>query len=461
MGILTRALSAYGGIYNLIFFVLFCFLALFFVSWIRAGRFLHAFYTMLFMFPTMARIPLRATFYIDSARLRPTSAAIGIHNLVVLYFWWQIRSEPEYKTVVAFLKRKKILVLILIASLSMAISQAIGLSLVPGLGIAFIKVLEPFLFMVIVAFLVYKYSDRIGALVTWMIFSILHAALFTVLTIEQVNIEAALVRFGNGPLGSPTMAAAISMTWAIVGIANWFGQKLPIKVWSIAGAGLLVSIGILTYTRGPLVYFLIGVLVLLFFVGLKRAFPLIIVVVPLLLAVSMNADVIVERVLRRPLPSLLRLGEDANWVGRRMRNSKALDLFLQSPLIGIPIGKFEAGPGPAYDEVFYHIYNTPLAWLTYGGLFCGVAFSLLNIKTFFMAINQIRRGLDPGLWFPLIGFAIALLCWFLDFFATANNLLWGYPFTAVVYFYAIPGYILGLVIATSEESTPVTSIVVD
>jgi len=333
----------------------------------------------------------------------------------------------------------------------MSLSQFVGLPDTFGFLIGFTKVLQPFLFMIIVAFIFYKFSTKADILIIWIISSIIFAALFAYLTIEQINIEADIVRFGGGPSGSPTMWAANCATWAIAGLAGYFiFEQRTRRLLSGVGFILLGLIVVYTQTRGPLLYLCFGVGIFVILFSFKEKGSAILMSMVIALAVLGAFDYVKAVIGLRGIPSISEMTSDPTFVGRIMRNEEALSLFFQHPFVGTPIGYPMSGaPGSPSYEVYFYIYNTPLAWATYGGIMCGLSFCIINAAIFFRGIKFAFKTVGPRKDIALLrnttlGLLAALFCWFIDFFTTANNLLWGHPFTSVIYYYIILGALVGI-----------------
>lgn len=469
MDIISQIFFAYGGMYRIAFLVLLLIFLILFLKTIFEKQFLNAFIIMLFMFPILGKAPNFSGFCANIPGHIRRIEGIGIVDIFVLFFLWIIHYENDYKNIIKFLKKNKILLFIIVASLSMAISQQLSLPSKIGFLYGFTKVLRPFIFMIIVAYIFCKYSKKLTIIVNWIIASILFSSLFSFLITEQTIRQEGFVRFGEGSMGSTTMAAAITFTWALIGILNFINNNQRFlnifdkrqsflnmnKLFSIIGLGSLIFIGISTHTRGPLIYFIFGFVLLMIIAGLKKALsfciPFIIVAIFILVPFRYN---IINEMQKREIPSFDKIQYDENWVARIKRNNAALILLKKNPIIGIGMGNPSSGsgfPGNVFYEAHFHIYNTPLAWATYGGLFCGLAFLAINIQVFLLALLNIIRKRNYKHRLFIIGLALVLLCWFIDFFTTANNLLFLYPFTAVIYYYAILGGIIGLIVKDLED----------
>ncbi len=460
--IVRKVLFSHGAIYTTLFILLLLILIILFVKHVSEKRFLSSFVMMIFMFPILSRIPNIFYFYVNTATWSNSKAGIGCAELIVIYFLYNIRKEEKFIEIVKFLKSSKILFLIIIASLSMAISQQFSLPTKIGFLFGFTKVLNPFFFMIIVAYIFFRYRNKLTQVVNWMIGSILFSALFTLLVIKQENTQLGFIRFGGGPIGPTTIVAAIVFTWSLISIINFmnnnqlfiniFDKSRPLfdlnKMFSFIAVGMLMTIGIYTHTRGPLIYYFIGLILIVSLAGIKRLIPflsaIIILLVILIPVAPRIGNYVITAVNEREIPKITNLKADSSIATRMKRNRVAIELISKNPFLGIGIGNPSSGvPGNPYYNVHFHVYNTPLAWVTYGGLICGLAFLTINFKIFFLGLREAFKDKTSNSFF-VKGLTVVLFCWFIDFFTTANNLLWGYPFTSVVYFYSVLGSIIGL-----------------
>lgn len=448
MNIFDKALSGYGGVYNIIFFVIAIFLTIRYLYYWRNKDYLNSFLSILFLLPILAKAPNLFVFYKNNFGYMNIEGGIGFHSIFVLHLFFSIRKNKEFKLFERYLIKKKYYLLVIIAALSLGFSQWLNTPSKAGYLYGYFLIIEPFIMITIVAFLFYQNSLSVKKILIPIILSIFFTTLVTIASYGLLisNFREGFLRFGGGAIGSPTIAAAIYFTWAIISLGIYFQRKNIItnRTFALVSFLILIVLGVITHTRGPLIYSSLGILI--FFktakkIALSKVLPLLFLVV---LVSMLSGEAIYDQITKRTV-DIVNLRADGSFSERLARNETALEVFLEDPLVGIGFANPPNNArGSELYEIHFYVYNTLLSWFTYGGILCGLSFIFLNAKVFLSGISIVKyKGKEEIIYYLKI-FLIIQFCWFIDYFTTANNLLFSFPISSVIYFYIVLGAIIGL-----------------
>jgi O-antigen ligase len=373
---------------------------------------------------------------------------IGVHSIFVLHLFFSIRKNKEFKLFERYLIKKKYYLLVIIAALSLGFSQWLNTPSKAGYLYGYVLVIEPFLMAAIVAFLFYQNSESVKKILIPIILSVFFTTLVTIASFGLLisNFREGFLRFGGGAIGSPTIAAAIYFTWAIISLGIFFQRKSTVnsRTFALVSLVILIVLGVITHTRGPLIYSSLGILIF-FKTASKISFNKVLPLLFLIVLVSMlSGDVIYEQVTKRTV-DIGNLRADGSFSERLARTETALEVFLENPLVGIGFANPPNNERVSeLYEIHFYVYNTLLSWFTYGGLLCGLSFIILNAKVFWSGISMVKYKGKEEIQYYLKIFLIIQFCWFIDYFTTANSLLFSFPISSIIYFYIVLGAIVGL-----------------
>jgi len=444
MDVLEKALNGVAGYYNIAFILLFLVLSIFFFLSLLKKKYDNAFIYFLFVIPIAIKTPNFYTIYERNSFYIPVNEGLTFYSIYLILFLLSIRKDYFFLVIFNTLRKKKLILIGFITVLSFGITQQLALPVDFGFLLAYNKIIDPFFFTVIASYIFFKYNQKLETLTIWIVFSILYSILFSIISGLAINYDyLGVLRFGGGSIGSSTIAGAIFVTWAIICLGTFFTSKNEnLKSLFAILFGILSFCALMAHTRGPLGYFAIGIFLLLgnLLKYIKnKIIGIMILLMPILILILFKP--VSNEIFKRNF-DLNKINEDGSFNERIKRNAEAFKLISESPLKGIGFANPKSGErGKEEFEVYFHVYNTPLAWATYGGIFSGIGFVLINIIIFKFSFKK-SRYLHQNNNVSKI-FRITLICWFIDYFTTGNDLLFGYPFTAVVYFYLILGIIIG------------------
>jgi len=326
---------------------------------------------------------------------------------------------------------------------STAMTQVWYLGLIPGLGIAFTRVLEPLMVVVLLARLVRDVDGlRLASLsiVVSVTLAILIRYAAGAALGENVVLQAVANAAGEGrvsALGSWTIygtlcAAMIPLAIALLAIDTGSIKRLLLLAAVVLGAKEVIATG----TRGAL----IGLLAVFVISMRGRARRWAVASLSgLLMAVflfNVHFAFSGTRVLSLNVNDVLR---EPNTQTRLDRNLAALHYVTQHPFSGSPLGVLHWVQG---QEIGTWVYNPYLAWGTASGLPALLTFALIMLLTIRYAVANWRTSTGSERVLN-VGVAAALTVWLINQFTTGDSLTYLQSVEAASFFYALVGIVVG------------------
>jgi hypothetical protein len=323
------------------------------------------------------------------------------------------------------------------------ISQAWYLGIWTGLGLAYIRVLQP---MMVVVLLAYLAVDEEGLRMAFL--SLIGAA--AVAIVGRYTAGAALgagtvSAIDNGTGGAPRVfslgswtiygticASIVSLIVALVATE----RRALVRIVLVAAAVFTVKEVLATGTRGAL----IGLAAVGVFSMRRRArwwmLGVILIVAMAAVAFHFHGEFTGSRALSLDVHSVI--GERNTQV-RLKRNAAAISYIVAHPLSGSALGVRHL---VERQEIGTWVYNPYLAWGTAMGLPALLSFTAIMLFTIGYSIGNWRKA--SGSWRTMqVGLAAALGVWLINQFTTGDSLTYLQSVDATFFFYAIVGLILG------------------
>lgn len=321
-------------------------------------------------------------------------------------------------------------------------TQTINLSLKAGLGLAFIRVVQPFLFVIIVS---YVCSSRQGLLTVWwgMILCISFAILLRLISsYEQSSLFDRASFFVSWTLYGAAIASTLPFATVLLITAKRVLSKAILTVY-IASAVIEIFF---TRTRGA-IYSI--VLLGLFFMRMNKSFAyLMVVVLPLVIMAYSHFEqmfYISDRIFSiNPFEYL----QDGNWLGRLDRNTAAVRYIYSHPFTGLGLGAPTSDSG---NELAFWVYNPYLHWGVAMGVFCMAAFAaiiFLSLVYAFRNYSAARRDFK----IYQLAVLICLLTWVLNQFTTGDSLTYLHSWEWTLFSYLPVGMVLGQKMAMARPA---------
>ena len=316
-------------------------------------------------------------------------------------------------------------------------TQVYHLGLKNGFLIAFVRVFQPILFVILTSYL--SRSDKgIRAIQVFIIASVIIAVLYGVVSENAGRLDQSAYIRRPGIIGSWTIYATILVS--ILPMVVYFEgtlKSLSAKLFLLVLMLVVVREIFLTETRSAI----LAMAALLIFVLEKRFRTLfLIVLVSAVVFLSFTNVSPVEfssgRVLTLDIPKMF---QDVNWLIRMSRNSEAFTYMVNHPFVGLALGQPTMETGP---ELAFWTYNPYLAWGSAFGILAFLAFMYLMAKSFFDAVQNYFREKDENKLTQLSLFTV-LVVWVINQLTTGDSLTYLQPIEATFYFYAVIGMVMG------------------
>jgi len=316
-------------------------------------------------------------------------------------------------------------------------TQIYYLGFIKGLGIVYIRVVQPLIFITLISYVAAS-KRGMQKIITSIVLVIMLGILLYYISPQKEITNPALNRVSI--LGSWTIYGTLLAASLPLAISLWvMNHDLKLRMFLAIAVPVIFLEVIKTQTRGAI--FALGTLSLFLLSRRIRQYPFVIGL----------TGVIFFYLLFNPIPEMKLSGDrllsfniekiqnDSNWQSRMARNAKAITYLSSHPFSGIGLGQ----PTPGVDsELPFWVYNTYLHWGVAFGLPAMLAFCGLMLYSIFHAIKNIIYETEEFKIYQM-GFFIALLVWIINQFTTADSLSYLSSVEATLMFYAVIGMILG------------------
>jgi hypothetical protein len=333
----------------------------------------------------------------------------------------------------------------LILALTGLFTQIYHLGFRAGLGIVYVRVIQPFIFVLLASYWASS-KTKLGTLFVIAITASLAGIGLRVSSPTMIDEATGRVfAIGSWTIYGTILSATIPLVICLLATTRRFW----VKVLLVGIMTMLVWEAFLTGTRGAILAFLtFGLFV---FTRETRWLFLIGGTVGLIAFGVLGEDAVIEfsggRLLTLDPQTML---NDANAAVRFWRNSLALDYILTHPFEGLGLGK---PTGASAWEIVFWTYNPYLAWGVPFGIFGLIGFAILMLQSAMRAVrNFLHAHSDTRIYQLTIG--ICLLVWVVNQFTTGDSMTYLQSVESTFFFYLIIGMIVGQDIALEDARVP-------
>lgn len=317
-------------------------------------------------------------------------------------------------------------------------TQTYNIGFKEGVGIVFVKVIQPMIFMVMISY-VARSIEGLRLLFCCSIISLVFFALCRL--VLNVGYEDPLTGRIFG-IGSWTIYGTLAAGVLPFAYCMWRKTEyLWVKILLIGSSLLMINEVFSTQTRGALAAIpLMGALLLL---ENKRSKIVFAVIVLSLLSSSLYLG---SNIFEYELPdrrvlsiSINKNLQEANFVERLERNAEAIEYIARHPISGVGLGKPTSESG---TNLAFWVYNPYLHFGVAMGVLAMLAFAFSMFHAVSSMIRNLRYEMQSHKIYQLSIFA-SLSAWMLNQFTTGDSLLYLQPLESILFFYAVIGMIIG------------------
>lgn len=395
-------------------------------------KFVHAYFFYLLSLPIIIKIPFIFTI-VDSLEFDfRIIEGIPVHSFFQVCFLYVLIKSKDNSRFYFFVRQKKLTVFAVLGALSLSIIQfQRGDFGIGALLLGWTEVMDPYIFMLISGLVYEESGNNLDRILAYFNLSLLYAVVFNLIMGLLFQDVGGDIRLSGGSLGNATLGGSIFASFVLLNIMPRFVLLSRAGLINLVFGGVWFVCLLLTKTRGSMIGLMVALVFL--FIKFKRisklklmgvGVPVILLLIPFVINVYASRN-----------NSL----SDSSAIDRVVRIYSAIDYLSSNPFRGIGWGNPKRGllEGDPRYEMHFHIYNTFIAWLSYGGAL--LLLFLLNL--FYQSMKKLQIYSSDG-----IILSSVILLWLVDFNTTGNMLLFsGYPFSAIIYFFGIIGIRLSLI----------------
>lgn len=389
----------------------------------------YAYLFFLLSIPMVIKLPFLITIVDHNKfnfRIAEGVNIIGLYQFIFLLF---IIKKKAFKSLIKYFNKNKIIVVFLISAISLSVIQyKNGDFGIKSILLGLTEIIDPLIFVLITSYVFLMKNINLFKILRILNYSTLFFLLFTIFNGLFLKEVAGDLRISGGVFGNATLAGSVFATMLFYNSSPIFSKFKKSQKENIFFSIMFLVLLIFTKTRGALLGLVIAYFMTFWNSNRKIKLNLILWGTPILLLLIPY----VMNVYSSRTNSL----DDNSILVRFLRNFTAFEYLQQNPFGGIGWANppsiqssiFESlgFKDPNY-EIHFHIYNTFLAWASYGGILTGI--SLIYIL-FISLRNPFNKCSLANI---LNG---AIIIWIVDFMTTGNMLLFsGYPYPGVIFFF--------------------------
>lgn len=417
------------SIIQIFFSVLFLITSIcFFISLLK-NKIINAYIYFLLCIPIVIKLPFLVTIVdhnLFKFRVAEGVSFIGVYQFMFLF---KLLRNKTFLSFFRYLKKKKVIHAFIICALSISFYQyTYGNFGIKSILLGLTEIIDPLIFVLITSYVFLMKNINLFKILRILNYSVLFFLLFTIFNGLFLKEVAGDLRISGGVFGNATLAGSVFATMLFYNSSPIFSKFKKSQKENIFFSIMFLVLLIFTKTRGALLGLVIAYFMTFWNSNRKIKLNLILWGTPILLLLIPY----VMNVYSSRTNSL----DDNSILVRFLRNFTAFEYLQQNPFGGIgwanppsiqsSITESLGFKDPNY-EIHFHIYNTFLAWASYGGILTGI--SLIYIL-FISLRNPVNKCFLANI---LNG---AIIIWIVDFMTTGNMLLFsGYPYPGVIFFF--------------------------
>lgn len=316
------------------------------------------------------------------------------------------------------------------------LTQSVHIGVLPAIGVAYVRVAQPIMFVWLIASMV----RREGSLRPAVLALVAAAAvgLFTRVALEAAgaqlltNTQGRAASIGTWTIYGTIMAATVMLLIALA------VHSRPVAISGLWTLGIPIALAELfaTQTRGAI----LGLVAASAFILARKQRLSVVILTATVVAIVLVSGIGLEQGAGRPLTlDAKEMISQPNAISRFVRNAMAIDYIVENPLAGLGLGRPTRSD---QADLSVWVDNPYLAWGVAFGLPALLAFLGVMILTVRGAVRSVRRSHDREQYLR-IGVLAALGVWIVNQFTTGDSLTYLQSIDAALFFYGIVGMVLG------------------
>lgn len=400
----------------------------FFIN-LLSKKFIRAYIYFLLCVPMVIKLPFIITIVdhnLFKFRIAEGVNIIGVYQILFILF---LMKNKLFLSFLRYLKIKKVIAAFIICAISISFYQyTLGNFGIKAILLGLTEIIDPLNFILITSYVFLVTKLDLFRILTILNYSVLFFLIFTILNGLFLKEVAGDLRISGGVFGNATLAGSVFATMFFYNSSPVFSKFKKNQKENIFFSIFFLILLIFTKTRGALLGLFIAYLITFWHSERKIKLKIILFTVPILLLI---------------LPFILNVYssrtnslDDNSIVERFLRNFIALESIQQNPFGALGWANppyIDSSPyetiglkDPNY-EIHFHIYNTFIAWASYGGI-------ITCISLIFILFTALRSPINKCPQAKILNGAIII--WIIDFMTTGNMLLFsGYPYSGVIFFF--------------------------
>lgn len=400
----------------------------FFISLLK-NNFIRAYIYILLCIPMVIKLPFLITIVDHNLFKFRVAEGVNIIGVYQILFILSLIKNKLFLSFLRYLKIKKVIAAFIICAISISLYQyTFGNFGIKAILLGLTEIIDPLNFILITSYVFLLTKIDLFRILTILNYSVLFFLIFTILNGLFLKEVAGDLRISGGVFGNATLAGSIFATMLFYNSSPVFSKFKKNQKENIFFSIFFLILLIFTKTRGALLGLVIAYLITFWHSERKIKLKIILFIVPILLLIlPFILDVYSSRT-----NSL----SDNSIVERFIRNFTALESIQQNPFGALGWANppyIDSSPyeiiglkDPNY-EIHFHIYNTFIAWASYGGIISCISFIFILFIALRSPINKCPQA-------KILNGAIII--WIIDFMTTGNMLLFsGYPYSGVIFFF--------------------------